>query len=122
MTAFVIARIALCALLALVLSATGGGKLAGAASSRAIRDSLHIGATPWRAIGVFELIVAAMLVVGIWVPVGGVLGASGVVVLMIGAIVARVRAGGAQRRTGVPADLVVGVIAVVAVIVAAVSA
>jgi hypothetical protein len=121
MTGLDVGRIVLCVLLALMLVATSGGKLAGAASSRAIRDSLHVGATSWRVIGVFELILVVLLVVGIWVPVSGVVGAAGVVVLMIGAVVVRVRAGGEQRRTGVPADAVVGLVALAAAIVATAS-
>ena len=113
-----IGRIVLVALLALMLLVTGGGKLAGAASSKGIRDSLNIGATPWRLIGVFELILVVLLVVGIWAPTSAVIGAAGVVVLMVGAIVARMRAGGPQRRAGVPADIAVGVVAIATVWVA----
>lgn len=107
-----IVRVVLVALLALMLIATGGGKLAGAASSRAIRDSLDIGSLPWRLIGVFELILVVLLVVGIWVPVSALTGAAGVIVLMIGVIVSRIRAGGPQRRTGGPTDIAVGVLAI----------
>jgi hypothetical protein len=111
-------RIVLVALLALLLATTGGGKLAGAASSHGIRDSLRIGAAPWRLIGVFELILVVLLAVGIWVPVSGAFGAVGALALMVGAVIARVRAGGEQRRTGVPADVVVGVLAIAAAVVA----
>jgi hypothetical protein len=117
-----IVRIVLVALLALLLATTGGGKLAGAASSHGIRDSLHIGAAPWRLIGVFELILVVVLVVGIWVPVSGAIGAAGAIALMVGAVIARVRAGGEQRRTGVPADIVVGVLAIAALVVSALTA
>jgi len=109
-----IVRVVLMALLALLLAATGGGKVAGAASSRGIRDGLRIGATPWRLIGVFELVLVVLLVVGIWVPAGAVVGAAGAIALMIGAVIARVRAGGDQRRIGIPSDIVVGVLAIVA--------
>lgn len=122
MTGIDIVRGLLVALLGLMLVATGGGKLAGTASSRAIRDSLGIGATPWRAIGVFEMILVALLAAGIWAPVSGAVGATGVVVLMIGAIAVRVRAGGAQRRSGVFVDLVVAVVAVAAAVVATATA
>jgi hypothetical protein len=111
-------RVVIAALLALLLIATGGGKLMGASSSHAIRDSLSIGATPWRVIGAFELVLVVALVVGIWLPVSALIGSAGAVVLMVGAVAARLRAGGDQRRTGVPADLVVGVVAIAGVVVA----
>ncbi|MGJ7440654.1 DoxX family protein [Aquipuribacter sp. MA13-6] len=94
-------------LLAVLLLATGGGKVVGAASSHAIRDSLHVPPGRWRAIGAFEVAVVVALALGIWLQTWAVVGAAGVVVLMVGAVVTRVRAGGVQRRTGVPADLVV---------------
>jgi hypothetical protein len=114
-------RIVLAAVVALLLITTGGGKLAGASSSHAIRDSLKIGAAPWRMIGVFELVLVALLIVGIWLPVSALIGFAGAIVLMVGAVAARVRAGGAQRRTGVPADVVIGLVAVAGVVVAAVT-
>jgi uncharacterized membrane protein YphA (DoxX/SURF4 family) len=113
-----LARVVLCALLAVMLIATGGGKLAGASSSHVIRDSLRVGATPWRLIGVFELALVVLLVVGVWRPASAVVGALGVVVLLGGAVVVRLRAGGSQRKTGVPADIAVGVVALAAAAVA----
>lgn len=107
MTGVIVARIVLSILLALLLALTGGGKLAGTASSHAIRDSLHIGAGRWRAIGVFEIVTVVLLIVGIWIAPVSVVGMAAVVVLMIGAIVARVNAGGEQRKAGVRADAVV---------------
>jgi hypothetical protein len=112
-----VASIILSVLLAALLIATGGGKLAGAASSLAIRDSLHVPPDRWKAIGAAELALVVGLVAGIWLDPLGILGALGVVVLMIGAIVVRRRAGGAQQRSGIIADVAVLLIAVAAVVV-----
>jgi hypothetical protein len=114
-------RIVLSVALALLLLSTGGGKLAGIKSSRQIRDSLGIGAGPWKAIGGAEILIVIGLLVGIWVVPVGLAATLGVIVLMLGAIAARVRAGGAQRRAGVAGDAVVLVLAVVAAIAAGVS-
>ncbi|WP_138757259.1 DoxX family protein [Modestobacter altitudinis] len=113
-------RIVLSAVLALLLLSTGGGKLAGIESSRTIRDSLGIGAGSWKAIGAAEVLVVIGLLVGIWVVPVGLAATLGVIVLMVGAIAARVRAGGAQRRAGVAGDAAVLVVAVVAAVACAV--
>lgn len=104
--------------LAVLLTATGGGKLAGAASSHTIRDSLAVPARAWRAIGAFEILVVIGLVAGIWLRPLGIVATAGVVVLMIGAIASRVRAGGRQRNSGVAADAVILIIAVIATVIA----
>lgn len=117
-----IARIALSVLMALLLVATGGGKVARASSSHRIRDELRVSASTWWWIGVFELITVAVLVAGIWVPSAAATGAAAVVALMLGAIITRVRAGGAQRRAGVLSDAAVGVLAIAALVVAVSSA
>ncbi|TQL02202.1 DoxX family protein [Cellulomonas sp. SLBN-39] len=116
-----VAHIVLSVLLAALLLTTGGGKIAGSASSHAIRDSLHVPPGRWRAIGAFEGVVVAALVLGIWVPLAGVAAAGGVVLLMAGAIVTRLRAGGAQQRSGVTADVVVLLIALVTLVLAVVA-
>ena len=105
------------ALLALLLFATGGGKLAGAAPSLQIRDALGLSALRWRVIGAVELPTAVGLVAGLWVPVVSTLALVGVCGLMLGAIAARVRAGGAQRNSGVVVDVVVFALAAVALVV-----
>ena len=101
-----ITRIILSIALALLLLSTGAGKLAGLASSHQIRDSINVSALAWKAVGVFELLIVAGLVVGIWLPWIGVFAALGVIVIMLGAIVTRVRAGGTQRKAGITADAV----------------
>lgn len=116
MAAINIIRIVLSVLLALLLAATGGGKLAGAASSVAIRDSLQVSASRWKAIGLFEYAIAVALVVGLWLPAVGIAGAVGVVVLMVGAIVTRVSAGGEQQKRGVQADAIILVLGAAAAV------
>jgi hypothetical protein len=100
-------HIALSLTLALLLLATGGGKLLGQASSHAIRDSLHVGAAAWRAIGALEAVIVALLLVGLAHPAVSRAGGGAVVALMVGAIVVRARAGGAQRKVGIVVDLAV---------------
>lgn len=100
------ARTVLSIALALLLISTGSGKLAGLASSHQIRASINVSVPVWRMIGVFELMVVVGLVVGIWLPPVGLAAALGAVVLMIGAIVTRLRAGGEQLKTGITADAV----------------
>lgn len=58
MTTIDVIRIVLSALLALLFLFTGGGKFAGAASSRVIRDSINVEPTQWKLIAVVENIVA----------------------------------------------------------------
>lgn len=111
-----LARIVLLVLLALLLAATGGGKLAGVASSNAIRDSLHVPASRWKAIGVAEIGLVLVLIAGIWLPLTGIAAALGVVVLMIGAILTRRAAGGHEQRSGVIVDAAVLVAALAAAV------
>lgn len=108
-----IAHIVLSVLVALLLTATASGKLAGAVSSRGIRDSLHLSDTAWKAVGVFELVTVIALIVGIWVDTAAIIGAALACVLMLGAAAQRLRAGGAQRTRGVTADAVVLLVAAV---------
>jgi uncharacterized membrane protein YphA (DoxX/SURF4 family) len=51
-------------LLALLVLATGAGKLTGVASSHAIRDSLHVPAGRWKLIGSLEMLAVLGLVTG----------------------------------------------------------
>jgi hypothetical protein len=106
-----IAVVVVSALLALLLFATSSGKLAGAKASLQIRDALSLSAGQWRLIGAIELPIAIALVVGVWVHPVGLAARAGVCALMLGAIAARVRAGGEQRNAGVAFDVVVLVLA-----------
>jgi hypothetical protein len=110
-----IARLIIDLLLAVLLLATGGGKLLQASSSLAIRDSLHLGGRTWRTIGVLEILAVIGLIIGIWVPAVGIAASAGVVLLMVGAITARGRAH--QRQvSGYIADVIVLLIAVSALV------
>lgn len=88
-------------LLAVVFLGSGGGKLAGAKRSLQIRDELHIDARLWSVIGGLEIAGAVGLLVGVAVPVLGVMAAVGLSLLMAGAIAAHGRAG--DLRHAVPA-------------------
>ncbi|WP_035834248.1 DoxX family protein [Jonesia quinghaiensis] len=94
-------------ILALLLLSTGSGKLAGLASSHQIRDALHVSAPVWKMIGAFEIVVVVGLVAGAWLPQVGLFAAVGVILVMIGAITTRMRAGGSQRNAGVAVDIVI---------------
>jgi hypothetical protein len=110
-----IARLILDALLVLLLLSTGGGKLLQRPSSLAIRDSLKLSNRTWRTVGTLELLAVVGLIVGVWVPVIGLLASAGITLLMIGAIAARARAG--QRTPGpYMADFVVLSVAVAALV------
>ncbi len=117
-----VAHIVLSVLLGALLLTTGGGKLAGAASSLTIRDSLHVAPERWKAIGAAEMVLVAGFVAGIWLKPVGMLAAIGVVVLMVGAIVVRRRAGGPEQRAGIAADGVILLLAVAAVTLGAAAA
>ena len=104
-------RIVLCALLALILLATGGGKLAGAASSHAIRDSLRVPPGRWKLIGALEALGVLGLVIGVWLPAAGLAAAIGVIALMIGAALTRRQAGERWTSVGVMADTVLALVA-----------
>jgi uncharacterized membrane protein YphA (DoxX/SURF4 family) len=101
-----VTRVVLNILLATLLMMTGGGKIAGAASSHAIRESLDVPPGRWRLIGGLELVGVIGLVIGAWVPVAGLVACAGVATLMIGAILIRRRAGEGWTR-GVAAETVV---------------
>jgi DoxX-like family len=103
-------RIVLDILPALLVLFTGAGKLAGVASSHAIRDSLNVAARRWKLIGGLEMLAVIGLVTGIWIPVTGLAAALGVVALMIGAIIIR-RQAGQGWAGGVAADTVVLLVA-----------
>lgn len=116
------AALILSILLALVFLATGGGKVLNLAFSQKLRDGLHVPSRFWRATGALEWAGALGLIVGIWVPLLGLLAAIGLALLMVGAIVTRVRSAriaGTPRRqllAGVAADAVVLALVVVTAI------
>ena len=105
-----ISRLILDLLLAVMLLGTGGGKLLQASSSLAIRDSLRIGGSTWRAIGSLEILAVIGLVLGLWIPAVGLAASVGVVRLMVGAVTARARAH-QRQASGYIADVIVLLIA-----------
>ncbi|MEU6719361.1 DoxX family protein [Nonomuraea sp. NPDC046802] len=78
-------------LLSLLFVATGGIKVLSVPPSPAIRDHLGIRPELWRLIGVLEAAGGVGLLAGFVVPLLGVAASIGLVLLMIGAIVSRVR-------------------------------
>ena len=78
--------------LAALFAATGAGKVLGLAFATRNRDELGVNPTFWRATGLLEWAGAAGLVAGLRVAPLGVAAASGLALLMVGAIVVRVRA------------------------------
>jgi len=98
-----VAIIVLSALLAVAFLGAGGLKLAGAKQSLQMRDQLHVGAQLWRLVGALEVAGAVGLAVGFVVPVLGIAAAVGLALLMVGGIVAHVRA--QDLRNAGPATL-----------------
>jgi hypothetical protein len=90
---------------------TGGVKVVGLPQSLAIRDHFGIDPQAWRLIGLAECAGAVGVVVGIAVDVLGLLALIGLGLLMIGAIVSRV-------RVHDPARLVAGDVLVLALVIA----
>ena len=86
--------------LALLFLATGAGKVLGLAFAKRNRDRLGVSPRFWRITGLLEWAGAVGLLVGLAFPPLGFLAASGLAVLMVGAIVTRLRA---TRLVGVPA-------------------
>src|SRR3981189_3710341 len=87
-----IAIIVLNALLAVAFLGSGSLKLAGAKQSLQMRDQLHVGAQLWRVVGALEVAGAMGLAAGFVVPALGIAAAVGLALLMVGGIVAHVRA------------------------------
>jgi uncharacterized membrane protein YphA (DoxX/SURF4 family) len=78
--------------LALAFGASGVGKLTGAKMAVDTAGQLNIAFSRYRLIGVPEVLAAIGLLVGLAVWPLGVAAAAGLVVLMIGAVIAHVRA------------------------------
>jgi uncharacterized membrane protein YphA (DoxX/SURF4 family) len=105
--------------LALLFLLTGAGKVLGLAFANQNRDRLGVHPTFWRVTGLLEWAGAVGLVGGIWWWPLGFAAACGLAVLMLGAIVSRVRAHRVKPTAGrtfaltVTGDAVVFVLAVV---------
>jgi hypothetical protein len=115
-----IVTVVLAILLALAFGASGGQKAAGAKSAMGHADHLRFPHNGYKAIGALELLAAIGLLAGLAVWPLGVAAAAGLVLLMIGAVVAHIRVGDKIAQFG-PA-VALGVLALVEVIVRAMSA
>ncbi|GAA2070962.1 DoxX family protein [Actinomadura alba] len=83
--------IALSLILGLLFIATGGIKVLNLAQASNVRDRLGLSPSLWRVIGVLEAAGGVGLLVGLAVPVLGVAAALGLALLMIGAIISRLK-------------------------------
>ena len=111
-----IARIVLSVLMAVLLLVTGGGKILDLPFSRGNRDRLSVHPTFWRVTGLLEVLATVGLAWGIWFVPFGLAAAVGVDLLMIGALVFRLRTRDpAIRREGI-ADVVVFLLALIVVV------
>lgn len=106
-----LARILLSIALAALLLFTGGGKVLSIARFSTNRDGLGVAPGVWKGIGALELLAVVGLIGGIWFPLVGLAASVGVALLMLGAIVTRVRAGG-RHGSGIPMDVATLVLAV----------
>ncbi|WP_433511745.1 DoxX family protein [Nonomuraea sp. CA-143628] len=85
------ATIVLSLLLGLLFIVTGGMKMLSVPQSLAIRDHLGVKPELWRVVGVCEAAGGVGLLVGLSLPALGLAASIGLIVLMVGAIVSRVR-------------------------------
>ncbi|HEX4442201.1 MAG TPA: DoxX family protein [Galbitalea sp.] len=111
-----LARIILSVVLALLLLVTGGGKVLGLPYAHANREKLSVHPVFWRIIGVLEIAAVVGLIWGIWFVPFGLAASIGVALLMIGALIFRLRARDqAILREGI-ADIVLLVLTVVTIV------
>jgi hypothetical protein len=111
-----IARVILSVVLALLLVMTGGGKVLSLPYSAPGRVQLALSPSFWRVTGALEIAAAVGLVWGIWFVPFGIAAATGVVALMVGAMVFRVRASDRAAHRGIAADVVVLLIAAAVIV------
>ena len=114
-------HVVLSILVALLYIATGGGKVLGLGYAERQRRILRVSPTFWRVTGALEWAGAVGLVVGTLIPPVGLVAGSALVLFMIGAASARVRAARIAGKStglarGVAADVVVGLIVLVTVV------
>ncbi len=81
----------LAVLVAVTFAVTGGVKVLGVKQSLEIRDQLGIEPELWRIIGALELLGATGVALGLAAPIVGTAALCGLVLLMVGAIVSRLR-------------------------------
>ena len=114
-----LARIILSIILALMLVASGGGKILDLPFSRANRDKLNVHPVFWRVTGLLEVAASVGLAWGIWFVPFGLAAAIGVALLMIGAFAFRIRSRDKSIIREGLADIAVFVFTAVAILLSA---
>ncbi|MEV6153764.1 DoxX family protein [Nonomuraea sp. NPDC052129] len=109
------ATIVLSLLLGPLFIVTGGLKALSVPRSLAIRDHLGVRPQLWRVVGVCEAAGGVGLLAGLAIPMLGVAASIGLIVLMIGAIVSRVRVADPVTMISVDVLVLVLVVALVTV-------
>lgn len=90
-----IARIVLAGATCFLLLVAGLSKVTGQRSMREMADHVSIRWSRYRLIGFLELAAVAGVVLGLWLPWLGLAAGTGVVLLMVGAVVVHARVGDA---------------------------
>jgi len=109
-----IATTVLAGVLVLAFGALGSAKLAGSPAMRARAQHVGFSVAAYRRIGVLEILACLGVLVGVAVPLIGALAATGLVVLLGGAVIAHLRNGDGWRELA-PAG-VLGAVAVAFVV------
>lgn len=104
----------LAAVLVIAFAVLGTAKLAAAPAMRARAEHVGLGVDVYRRIGALEVLAVLGILVGAAVPVIGALAAAGLILLLVGAVIAHLRNGDTFREL-VPA-LVLAAVAVAFVI------
>ena len=98
-------------LLAVLFVITGRSKVFVDKTSLAVRDQLGFSASAWRRIGFLEWCASVGLLAGLRWPVLGIAANAGIILLMVGAGVSRMRVRGKMGIGGVIIDVVVLILA-----------
>jgi hypothetical protein len=88
----------LAALLVVAFAVAGTAKLAAVPAMRAKAEHVGFSVTAYRRIGLLEVLGVAGLLVGAFVPVVGTLASAGLLMLLVGAVVAHLRNGDGVRE------------------------
>ena len=99
-----VATVVLTLVLAAVFLGAGIPKILGTKTSLRMRDQLQINPQLYRVVGFLEIAAVAGLLIGLFVPVLSVAAAVGLALLMIGGIVAHIRAG--EAKGSLPAAVI----------------
>jgi len=96
------ARVILAVLLAIAMLGAGAGKVI--RSTTMVESARHLGFSTrtYTAIGMLEIASAAGFLLGVWKPVIGAVAATGVALLLIGAVVFHRRAGDGRKELAPP--------------------